>query len=272
MENGPLQELQQKIVNYETMIVEYEKELQDLKAESERIESELRTALEEEKKTVTERESEIDSLRTSHMKEMEDKLRIITDLEDKRSRLSRHIADQEETCNHLKRELSNTESIDLRSITDNLLDYVSKIYNASIDKDPSKLKEIIEMYTEHLISRLEGAGISVHRCSRGTVPSGNYPLGNVSEKETDDESLSGTVKISSKFGCAFRNNLFSPIPEEIVVYRYNKPETAEAPEDSDPTEEELKVDEKGTEPTDGDNIEESTKSEYQDKHTDESEN
>ena len=119
----------------------------------------------------------------------------------------------------LQAEKTKRESVKIRELTDIFLEYMSGIYNASLDiTDIQTLSQMIRARTDKVIMVAGGCGVDIVRHDRGSV------LGDgrmdIDTMVTHEPELDNHVSKSRKFGCSFRNSAESEIPERITVHKY----------------------------------------------------
>ena len=130
----------------------------------------------------------------------------------------------EGTVRHYKSEAEQLKAISVKDVTGYLLDYMTTIYNASFDsKSYDGLKSTIQARTEYSIMMLESTGLKISHHDRNSVlQSGRV---DVEFRKTDVKEDDCKVIKTELFGCEFKDNVFSSIPERVTVYRYEEPES-----------------------------------------------
>jgi len=141
-------------------------------------------------------------------------------VEDVRLESSKYISD-----------LGKAKKVKVREFTENVLRYVSAIYNKALDaKNLDDLSEMVLARTEQLLMSTGSSGITMYHHERGSgIGEGRI---DIVDKTTDNPELGGTVSKSRQFGCSFANEDLSEIPEKIEVWKYVAPEPAAVVADS----------------------------------------
>ena len=159
---------------------------------------------------------------TKNDKELED-LRKFCDFQNGQIvRLRKENTDLESTVKFFKEENERRNLLKTRDIVDMFLEYMSGIYNASLDiNDADALSEMIRARTDKVIMTAKGCGLNISRSERGSV----FGTGriDIDTKATDDKKLDGKVNKCRKFGCVFQNDSETEIPERICIWKYSPP-------------------------------------------------
>ena len=119
----------------------------------------------------------------------------------------------------LQAEKTKRESVKMRELTDIFLEYMSGIYNASLDiTDIQTLSQMIQARTDKVIMVAGSCGVDIVRHDRGSaLGDGRMDIDTI---VTHEPELDNHVSKSRKFGCSFRNSAEAEIPERITVHKY----------------------------------------------------
>lgn len=114
-------------------------------------------------------------------------------------------------------------AVNLRKLTEQFLEYMSGLYNASFDiTDTEKLAQMIRARTDKVMMTAESCGVSICRHDRGSeIGDGRM---DVDVSVTDIPENDGKIARCRNFGCTFSDDAAVEIPEKITVWKY-VPET-----------------------------------------------
>ena len=137
-------------------------------------------------------------------------------------RTEAELRDVDETRRSIQKEMIGIKSVDVRSITIDFLDFVTKVNNNIIDADNlDNAKETVRMLIDRLILSLNGHGVEISRHANGDDVA-DVRIKDPMFEDTDDSSLDMKVMRSNMFGCRFKDGVYADIPEELTVYRFNQ--------------------------------------------------
>lgn len=172
----------------------------------------LQSKLSESKKNADDLHSQLGRWKKSHSA-MVQNLEVLKDEKDS----------LEGTVRHYRSETDRLKTISVKDVTTYLLDYMTTVYNASFDsKSYDGLKSTIQARTEYSIMMLESAGVKISHHDRDSVLQSGRA--DVEFRKTDVKEDDCKVIRTELFGCEFRDDVFSSIPEKVTVYRYEEPE------------------------------------------------
>ena len=143
-------------------------------------------------------------------------------LKEKYALLEQEIKETRSELSFAKTTNERLVSIDIRRLSEQFLDYMSGIYNATFDiADIDMLAQMIRARTDKVIMTSESCGLIIRRHERGSeLGDGRMDIDIASTEVPDDD---GRVAKCRTFGASFRNDAVADIPEKITVWKYVSP-------------------------------------------------